>query len=83
MCHICPQCTRPQSTSDSQCVLVLLVAGEEHVGVEVFNGELLPRRRQVLLLVHPLHLHIQYHMEKLGILLRRVACIQLWSEGGK
>lgn len=59
---------------------MLLVAGEEHVGAEVFTGELLPRRRQVFLLVHPLHLHVQYHMEKLGVLLRRVARIQLWSE---
>lgn len=59
---------------------MLLVAGEEHVGAEIFTGELLPRRRQVFLLVYLLHLHIQYHMEKLGILLRRVTCIQLWSE---
>lgn len=77
---IYPQCTRPHSTSNSQCILMLLVAGEEHVGAEVFTGELLPRRRQVFLLVHSLHLHVQYYVEKLWILLRRVTCIQLWSE---
>lgn len=62
---------------------MLLVAGEEHVGAEVFTGELLPRRRQVFLLVHPLHLHLQNHVEKLGVLLRRVTCIQLWPERKK
>lgn len=59
---------------------MLLVAGEEHVGVQVFTRELLPRRCQVLLFVRPLHLYIQYHVEQLRILLRRVARIQLWSE---
>lgn len=67
-------------TSYSQRILMLLVAGKEHIRAEVFTGELLPRGRQVFLLVHPLHLHIQYHMEQLGIFLRRVACVQLWSE---
>lgn len=80
VCHVCPRCTRPHSTSNSQCVLMLLVAGEENVGTEVFTGELLPRWRQVFLLVHPLHLNVQYHMEELGILLGRVTSIQLWSE---
>lgn len=59
---------------------MLLVAGEEHAGVQIFTGELLPRWRQVFLLIHPLHLQVHYHMEELRILLRRVASIQLWSE---
>lgn len=59
---------------------MFLVAGEEHAGVEVFTGELLPWRRQVFLLVHPFDLHVKNHMEQLGILLRRVARIELWSE---
>lgn len=80
MVCIAPLYTPPHSTSNSQCILMLLMAGKEHIRVEVFTGELLPRRRQVFLLVHPLHLHLQYHMEKLGIFLRRVTCIQLWSE---
>lgn len=70
-------------TSNSQCVLMLLMAGKEDVRVEVFAGELFPRRRQVFLLVHPLHLHVQYDVEELRILLRGVACIQLWSEEKK
>lgn len=78
--YIGPQCTPPYSTSNSQGILMLLMAGEEHVGAEVFTGELLPRWRQIFLLVNPLHLNIQYHVEKLGIFLRRVTCIQLWSE---
>ena len=75
-----PQCAHPHSTSYSQRILMLLMAREKHVGAEVFTGELLPRRRQIFLLVNPLHLHIQYHMEKLRVFLRRVTCIQLWSE---
>lgn len=67
------------STSNSKCILVLLVAGEEHAGAEVFTGELLPRRRQVFLLVCCLNIDVQYHMKQLRILLRRVTCIQIWS----
>lgn len=70
-------------TGNGQCVLMLLMAGKEHIGAEVFAGELLPRRRQVFLLVHPLHLHVQYDVEKLRVFLRGVACIQLWSEKKK
>lgn len=74
------ECTRSHRTSDCQSVLVLLVAGEQNTGVEVFAGELLPRRRQVFLLVHTFHLHVQYDVEKLRVFLRGVACIQVRSE---
>lgn len=60
---------------------MFFMAGKQHSGTEVFARELFPRWRQVFLFVHPLHLHIQYHMEKLRIFIRRVASIQLWSEG--
>lgn len=66
-------------TSNSQCVLMLLMAGKENIGAEVFAGELLPRWREVFLLVHALHLHVQYDVEELRIFLRGVACIQLGS----
>lgn len=60
---------------------MLFMAGKQHGGTEIFARELLPRWRQVFLFVHTLHLHVQYHMEKLRIFIRRVAGIQLWSEG--
>lgn len=75
-----PMYTPPHCTSHSQRILMFLVAGKEHIRAEIFTGELLPRWCQVFLLVHPLHLHIQYHMEQLGIFLGRVACVQLWPE---
>lgn len=59
---------------------MFLVAGEKHVGAQVFTGELLPWRRQVFLFVYCFNLHVQYHMEQLGILLRRITGIELWSE---
>lgn len=62
---------------------MLLMAGEEHVGSQVFAGELLPWRRQVFLLVDPFHFHIQNHMKQLGILFWRVARVQFWSEQKK
>lgn len=60
---------------------MLLVAGEQNIGAEVFAGELLPRRRQVFLLVHTFHLHVQYDVEELRVFLRRVTRIQVRSEG--
>ena len=66
-------------TSYSQGILVLLVTGEEDVWAEVFTGELLPGRGEVLLLVCGLHLHLHRDVEQLGVLLRSIARIQLWS----
>ena len=67
-------------TCYSQCILMLLMTGEQHIRVQVFTGKLLPWRCQVFLLVHSFYLHIEYHMKQLGILLRRVTGIKFWSE---
>lgn len=68
-------------TSNSQSILMFFMARKQHGGTEIFARELLPRWCQVFRFVHPLHLHIQYHMEKLRIFIRRIASIQLWPEG--
>lgn len=56
------------------------VAREEHIWAQVFTRKLFPWWCQVFLFVHPFHLHVQYHMEELGIFLWRVTGIELWSE---
>lgn len=67
-------------TCKSESILVFLVAGEQQVWAQVFGGELFPGWREILLLVSILHLNLQQHLEKLRILVWRIARIQLRPE---
>lgn len=76
-------CSQFCITSNGQCILLFLVAGEKHAGTQVFTWKLLPRWCQVFLLVHTFDLHIQDHVEQLWKLLRRLPGVKLWSAGEK